>query len=358
MTQRADLLARFTGKGSGAPLYLPDLTLWHEWHQGQGTLPLAWRDLPLSEIASALGVPAWLPVRPWKVETRGVEIVTTEQDGERVVRSETSAGALRARWTLGPDGDWWQTEYPVKAHQDLALVLELVKARSYVLDPAPYTEAAATVGDDGIVALQIPRRPYSDLLHDFLGWSEGLLFLADPVVLEIIAILEDKLQQLVREVAQVPGDLVMSPDNLDGQFISPRAFKERLFDSYTWTAKELHAHGKALLVHIGGPIRHLLSALAKTGIDGLEGIAGPPQSNATLAEARNLAGTEITLWGGIPQDFLLEAHEHETFEAAVRQAAQEASGDRGMILGVADRVPVDADLSRLEAIPSLIERAS
>jgi hypothetical protein len=28
-----------------------------------------------------------------------------------------------------------------------------------------------------------------------------------------------------------------------------------------------------------------------------------------------------------------------------------------MILGVADRVPVDADLNRLEAIPSLVEKA-
>ena len=39
------------------------------------------------------------------------------------------------------------------------------------------------------------------------------------------------------------------------------------------------------------------------------------------------------------------------------QAAQEAMGDRRMILGVVDRVPVDADLRRLEVIPSLVERA-
>jgi hypothetical protein len=30
--------------------------------------------------------------------------------------------------------------------------------------------------------------------------------------------------------------------------------------------------------------------------------------------------------------------------------------DSRMILGVADRVPVDAEVSRLEAIPSLVER--
>lgn len=358
MTRLAELLSRFTGRGSHFPLYLPDLTLWYEWHQAQGTLPGPWQGSTLPEIAAAMDAPVWLPTRPWRVEMPGVEIVKTEHDGERVVQSQTPAGTLVARWTLGPDGDWWQTEYPVKSREDLAAVLELVEARSYLLDPAPYTEAASTVGHDGIVALEIPRRPYSDLLHDFLGWSEGLLFLADPLVLEIIATLEDKLQQLVGKVAQLPGEIVISPDNLDGQFISPRAFKKHLFESYTSTARTFHSQGKALLVHIGGPIRHLLSPLAEAGIDGLEGIAGAPQSDATLAEARDLAGPEIILWGGIPQDFLLEAHEYETFEAAVRQAAQEASGDRGMILGVADRVPVNADLSRLKAIPSLIERTS
>jgi len=34
--------------------------------------------------------------------------------------------------------------------------------------------------------------------------------------------------------------------------------------------------------------------------------------------------------------------------------AREAAGDRRTILGVADRVPVDADLGRLEAIPALV----
>jgi hypothetical protein len=39
----------------------------------------------------------------------------------------------------------------------------------------------ATVGEEGILAIEIPRRPYSDLLHEFLGWSEGL-FLVDPAL--------------------------------------------------------------------------------------------------------------------------------------------------------------------------------
>jgi hypothetical protein len=314
--------------------------------------------LSLSLIAQAMGVPVWLPIRPWQVEMHDAEIVTTEQDGERIVSSETSAGPLVARWIVGPDGDWWQTEYPVKSTEDLASALALVKARSYVLDASELVRLEAVVGDDGMLALEIPRRPYSDLLHELLGWGEGLMLLGHPTVVEIMAVLEDKLQLLVREVAQLPGEVVFSPDNLDGQFVSPRAFKRNLADSYQRTGKVLHAEGKRLMVHVGGPVRHLLASFAAVGLDGIEGIAGPPQGNATLAEAREIGGPGLTLWGGIPQDFLLNTYDRTAFEAAVRQAAHEARGDGRMILGVADRVPVNAELDRLTSITSLVEESS
>jgi hypothetical protein len=359
MTHRTAILSRFSDSGGGeSTFYLPDLTLWYDWHQSRGTLPPAWQGRSLPDVARAMGVPVWLPVRPWQVEHSGVDIVVVEREGERVVRSITSAGELVARWTVGPDGDWWQTEYPVKDSGDLPAALEVVKARSYRLDPAHPVHLKADVGDDGILALEIPRRPYSDLLHEFLGWSEGLMLLYEAAVQEMLAVLEDKLQPLVQEVAQLAGDLVFSPDNLDGQYISPRMFKKDLSASYLRTAEILREHGKRLVVHVGGPIRHLLAPLAEAGVAGIEGIAGPPQSNATLTEAREIAGEGLVLWGGIPQDFLIDSHDRQAFENAVGQAVQEVRVDGRMILGVADRVPVDAELDRLQDLPRLIEAFS
>jgi hypothetical protein len=215
----------------------------------------------------------------------------------------------------------------------------------------------AAVGDDGILAIEIPRRPISDLLHEILGWGEGLMFLDEPAIPEINAILEAKLQSLIREVAKLPGHVVLSPDNLDGQFSSPLSFQTYLADSYRLTAERLHRHNKLLLVHIGGPIKRLVVPLADTGVDGLEGVSGPPQSDLSLTEARPVAGPGLTLWGGIPQDVLLGMYDREQFEAAVRHAAGEARNDHRMILGVADRVPAGAELDRLRAIPTLIEHS-
>jgi hypothetical protein len=358
MSQKQAILARLSGEGKGT-LFLPDLTLWYRWHSARGTLPPRWQGLSQAEVASTLGVPGWLVVRPWRVETPGITIEESQQGEERLVRTVTPYGTLVARWTLGPDGDWWQTEYPVKRADHLAAARALADAKTYVLDDSDLTRAQAQLGERGVVAAEIPKRAYSDILHDLLGWGEGLLLLREQqdVIAELVAILEAKAQDLIRQLAGLPASVYWAPENLDSQFISAQAFEEHMAESYRTATRLLHEHGKWLIVHAGGPVRRLLEQLSRSGVDGVEGIAGPPQSDCTLAEARAVAGPDFTLWGGIPQDFLLATHSEEAFRTAVRQAAQEAAMDRRTILGVVDRVPVDAEIGRLESIPALVEQA-
>ena len=126
-----------------------------------------------------------------------------------------------------------------------------------------------------------------------------------PMLLEMLGLLEEKLAALTAQIAGLPGDVLLAPDNLDGQYISPRVFREQMAESYRRTADAAHAQDKRLVVHAGGPVRRLLPLLAAAGVDVVEGVAPPPQSDATLAEARAAAGPDLILWGGIPQDLLL-----------------------------------------------------
>lgn len=351
------VLNRFTGQADVRPAYMADLSLWYGWHKRRRTLPAEWRDMSLVEVSQQLGSPAWCPVRPWRLRLPSLEVVERETPEERVIEYHTPAGTLTEAWKLGPDGDWWQTEFPVKSGDDMAAAVELANARTYVPDPGEWQRARAETGDLGIVAIELPRAPLSDLLHAFFGWSDGWMMLMGdegPIVQEILTILEQKRRLLVEEMALLPGPIVLCPDNLDGQFISPYAFADRLAPSYRHTADVMHRHGKWVVVHVGGACRHLMAPLADIGVDAVQGVAGPPQSNATLAEARKLAGPGLTLWGGVPQDLLMEAHSAAEFEASLAAAREQCAADGRMILGVADRVPVEADVQRLRALGGMV----
>ena len=296
-------------------------------------------------------MPLWQPVRAWRLATPGIPVETAESPEERTTRWRAPSGTLQARWTLGPDGDWWQAEYPVKDAGDLAAAAQIVAALVYRPEPS----RLQVVEGGGLTVVELPMRPYSDLLHSFLGFGEGFLLLyQEPErIAGMLAALEAKLQGLIGELAGLRFEAAFSPDNLDAQFIPPPAFAEHLAPSYQATADTLHAAGKLLAVHAGGPVASLLPALAAAGADLVEGISGPPQSDASLSEARALCGQAVTLWGGIPQDLLLPATAQGEFEEAARRAVAEVRGDPRALLGVADRVPVGALPGRLELLARL-----
>ncbi len=359
MHARDVLLSRLTGGVEiqpGAPWML-DLSLWYKGHRRRNTLPEAWRDLSEAQIAAQLGAPAWITARPWEVTHTGIDVMVEDGESERVIRYQTPDGTLSARWTLGPDSDWWQAEYPVKSAADLPAARAIVASRTVSWDESIAENALAQAGDTGVVGLELPMRPYSDLLHTTLGWGEGLmLFVGEqaPILMDMLELLENQAVQIARHLASLPGHVLYAPDNLDGQYISPRGFRAYLQESYQRVAGIANDSRKPLIVHVGGPAKRLLLLLVESGVAGVQGVAGQPQGDATLSEARVAAGPDLTLWGGIPQDLLVPLYPEADFEAAVHQAQRDAADDPRAIIGVSDRVSVDSDPARLQALAAIL----
>lgn len=359
MSWHSEILGRFRNVQTTTqtpPLLLLDMTLWHQWHHSRGTLPPEFGST-LPDAYRALGTAIWAPFRPWRADYEGVEVSIEKSAEAHEIRYRVRGRTLLARWTRGPDGDWWQEEYPVKSLDDLRLAVDIAAARRYVMDIEGLDAWRTSVGEDGVVPLELPMQPYSDLLHTLVGWGEGLLLMrgaGKELINTIIAELETKLRALVPQIAALPGDLLLAADNLDGQYISPRTFGEHLAQSYAATAATAHESGKHLVVHVGGPGRRLAPLLVEAGVDAIQGVSGPPQGDATLAEARESCGPEVILWGGVPQDLLSMAREYEAFERSVREAVDVATSDSRVILGVADRVPPQAELERLKALVEAI----
>jgi hypothetical protein len=351
------LLAQFKGQAPSRPLFMPDLSLWFEWHSERGTLPEGYKESSLAGIAAALNCPAWMIHTPWQLEHNGIDVTRETSETQRVIRYHTKSKVLSEVWSLGPDGDWWQTKYPVKDEDDLDAAEEIVRAMQYrVKSPKPL-EAGSNSGI--IDVIQLPKTPYSDMLHTMLGWSDGLMLMMaeEDRITEMLAMMEEKRNELIQNLAgDFSRSIFLAPDNLDGQFISPASFENHLQPDYQKTCETLHRRDNYLWVHIGGISKHLLPLLAASGIDGLAGISGSPQSDAALPEARKVTGPDITLWGGIPQDYVMPMVDLSLLIKSIEEAKAFAEIDNRAILGVADHVPVEAEFSRLEEISNRINR--
>ncbi len=355
MNFREAFLAQLTGQAPGRSLFMPDLGLWFNWHSKRGTLPATHKGNSLPGIASALNCPAWVVRTPWKLEYDGIDVISEESETRHVIKYQTPSRVLSEVWSLGPDGDWWQTEYPVKDEEDLDAAEQIVKAMQYRLKPSSPPEADSN--PDTIEVIQLPKTPYSDMLHTMLGWSDGLMLMMaeEDRLTELLGIMEVKRLKLIQQLADRHAQSIfLAPDNLDGQFISPAAFENHLESSYKNTSEMLHQRDQYLLVHIGGISRHLLPLLGGCGIDALAGISGPPQSDAALPEARKATGPDIMLWGGIPQDYVMPMVDKSLLIESIEAAKAFAASDNRTIIGIADHVPVDAEFSRLKEISDRI----
>jgi hypothetical protein len=349
------ILTEVAAKCEGDLAWMLDLSLWFAWHSKSGTLPEGWKSLSPVEIAHQLGAPAWVPVKPWRAKYQGVDISIDESEDTRTIRYAVAGRTLSASWTLGPDNDWWQMDHLIAAPEDFQPALELAESLQYELEEQRL-QNHEDASNRTLLVVELPRRPLSALLHDFLGWGEGLLMLHDhqDEVDMLLGILDAKIQALVESLTNLPGTALLSPDNLDGQYISPDLFEKYLSQSYAESCRQANAAGKAFVVHVGGPMQHLLEPMASSGIDVIEGVSGPPQSDAPIPAARQRSGPELTLWGGIPQDWLLDTIPAEEFEVSVREVIGQVKADGNAILGVADRVPVAAQKDRLESLSSII----
>lgn len=349
-------LARFRGQDAGAPLFVPDLQEWYRRNSEPSPAGSVGVRQSILYEAQALQVPLWKIHRTWIRDTGEVTVRTSDQDASVTTVIEAPSGVVTSRWNVGPDGDYWQVEYPAKTVEDLPAIREYAEALRYQVSLEELATVTRMVGDDGVVAVELPAHGFQTVLLEFLGFSDGLMLLAEaPEEVGAIARAFSRARKkLVEELAGVANPVFYSPDNLDGQFVSPGLFETYLAEDYRQTVAAVESAGKYLVVHAGGPIGSLAQPLAAGGVHCVAGIAGPPQADLDLAAARTALGESIVLWGGIPQDFLLPETPLADLEAAATAAVECARDDPRIIIGIADHVPPEMERSRLQRVVELV----
>jgi len=98
-----------------------------------------------------------------------------------------------------------------------------------------------------------------------------------------------------------------------------------------------------------------LPLLVATGLDFIESITPKPTGDVAIEDLRALAGPDIILFGGMPGALLSRIYTQEDVRRQVAQIVEHHWENGKFILGVADQVPPDGDMSRLPMIADLLE---
>ncbi len=113
--------------------------------------------------------------------------------------------------------------------------------------------------------------------------------------------------------------------------------------------------GIQVSVHLDGTVRGLLPKLAAVGIDAIEALTPQPVGDLPVEAMRGVAGSDsVILWGGVPGAMFAPPYTRDDMKTYVLKVLKCWSG-QPFVLGVADQVLPDGDISMVRKIGELCE---
>lgn len=181
-----------------------------------------------------------------------------------------------------------------------SLLEELVKARRWKFKKENLDLIQNKVGGEGIVIAGEFFSPLK-MLHFVMGPIQTVYFLMEQPVLakELIAMHEEAQLDLVRQSMENGAKVIMAMDNLDTMFHPPDYVEKFSASFYEKASSICHASGARFLIHACGNQKENLELISSLNVDGLEGVAYPPQGNVELAEAMEMTSDKFIITGGI-----------------------------------------------------------
>jgi uroporphyrinogen-III decarboxylase len=366
MTDRERILAILDRRPPDRIPWIPRLQIWHTARVATSTLPPEHRGRSLREVERALGVGT--PAREgriYRVERPGVETLVHRQGNESVLEYLTPYGSVRQRRvlteTLAAVGiGESEVDYFLKRPEDYDVLEYLAEHTHYQPTYEEYLAYERAVGDDGYPMVAVGDCPFHHFLRQLAGYERAYLELADhPGRLERLLTI---MTEVDRErqwpvIERSPARLLLHGVHLSSHMTPPPLFRRYIKPYYQELAARLHAANKRLVMHADNDTRLILQDLKEAGYDMLECFATAPLTQTTLEEARAVLGSDVIIWGGVPSVLLEpESTPQAAFEGYMDRLFRAIAPGDAFILGVADNVMPEADITRIARITELVEQ--
>jgi uroporphyrinogen-III decarboxylase len=215
----------------------------------------------------------------------------------------------------------------------------------------------AEIGNDGIIIGSAGYSPIHSLMNDYIGYGECFFHMFDqPKEFDrLLQVMKDCTWESKKIAARAPAEIVLIDSNWSDTITSPPLFKKYFVPILEELVDLMHAHGKLTTCHVDGDMKRLFKMFAETGVDIAEAVSPEPMCNYTLAEARTILGSGMTIWGGIPTPLFTNTYSDEDFDAYVRNIFRTVAPGGHFILAMGDNIPPDGVFERACRVSQLVE---
>jgi len=365
------------------------MDLWYIAQRARGTLPEKFVGLNTVEIAEVLDVachavgadftiPGGRDVSlrglgidnhqdyPYRVELRDLPIKFND-DGENLqTLIRTPAGEifthLYRTTQMSREGISlpFVKSYAIKSVDDFEAVAQIFEHLEVIPTPEAYAAFKQRIGERGIAVARGPMgaSPIHLMLHELIAMDKFFYLYMDDrdATHQLAERMESFFEAALDALLACDAEAIFWGANYDQDLTWPPFFESEIAPWLKKVSARLHASGKYLLTHTDGENKGLLHLYPACGFDVAESVCPHPMTQCTLAEIRKGMGPKTTVWGGIPSVVLLDdSMDDATFEAYMDDLFGSLGAGDHLILGVADNVPPDANLARLENIKECIE---
>lgn len=279
---------------------------------------------PVSELAAKTtdifgGIGSGLNVLRGVAEDKSESWDEKTNNPQRVDRHtvlHTPKGDLHAVHRYSTIGDpGYDMEHFIKEEEDIEKILSLPYEAPNVNIREFYENAVTSMGDKGIVMINLPHAAYAAETH--MG-SETLAYLstdARELVDEIVSTYAKRIYDHVKNILETgieePIFSWVGPELYLPPLMSPKDFNDFVYKYDKPICDLIHEHGGYVWVHSHNKVRNFLDAFIDMGVDVLNPLEPGPNGDITLSEVVETYGSRLGLEGNIEiQEILLSSKEH------------------------------------------------
>ncbi len=232
----------------------------------------------------------------------------------------------------------------LRTFEKLGIPLDEQKRLSNVAVDAVFDSVSvATTHKKKLMEVGIIFCPISEAVQDY-----------PELVEHLFGVLKDQAAVIQEITLDSPAKLILQGEHFDSRMTPPYLFEQYMVPYFRPFAERLHERGKVLACHADADASLLLDLIVEAGFDIAECFVTAPMVSLTLARAREVWGTDVIIWGGIPSVILDDSVTDEAFEAYVLDLFRTIAPGDAFILGVADNVMAESRLDRVERVSEMV----